>query len=171
MAFADYWFRKKTPQITLEELTRVVDKKLAEQLETLQKAHQEEISRLKPPVPEVMEAPAPQTEEPMLEIHISFKTKPDGGLEAIYNVESNEAGIQAIDRSYAEMPKWNQLASNQDKIVLLMYDAMSTLAEPLLPDATLTELDLRREVFAAPVPNQKWVTDEVDISNGRVLKS
>jgi len=164
------WRKPPAPVIDLEVLTQKIEKRLSGQFEEMRKGYEEKIAELTPraeiapetPIEEVPETP-PDT-EPVLVIQITCQTKTDGGLEAIYNVESNDLGIQAIDRAYAEMPKWDRTLTNQEKVILFLYDAISTLAEPLLPDATVTELDLRREVFAAPVGNQKWVTDNVDIA-------
>jgi len=102
-------------------------------------------------------------QEPLLRVVITAKINEAGNLEAVYDVESNDAGIQMIDRSY-EGPRWNKLRSDQEKITLFLYDAVSSLAEPILPDATVTELDLRREVFDSPGQAQPFVTTEVDIT-------
>lgn len=148
------WWKKETPPaVDIEKLTKEIEERVRASLTP-------------PPAPEPVPEPTPEPEPtgPKLVVTIECKQKPDGGLEAVYTVESNEAGIHQIDRAYAEMPKWNALASDQEKVVLFLYDAISTLAEPLLPDPTVTELDIRREVLSAPVANQKWVTDEVDIA-------
>ncbi len=167
----DWWKKKEKPSIesVAEQVAKAVAVALAAQREedARVKAEQESAARqamadAAAVVPDPVEEELPPM-EPLLRVTITCKTNEKGNLEAVYDVESNDAGIQSVDRAY-DGPRWNKMRSDQEKIILFLYDAVSTLAEPLLPDATVTELDLRREAFEVAPPNEPFVTNEVDIS-------
>ena len=156
------WWRKPRPSV--DEL---ISKAVSDALER-ERQKQETMDVIKAATDVLshetnQEGEVPAIEEPLVRITITCQVNSTGNLEALYNVEHNEAGIQSIDRSYSEMPRWNKMRPDQEKIIMFLYDAVSTLAEPLLPDATVTELDLRREIFETNP--QPWITNEVDIAH------
>jgi len=162
------WFKKKpsVEEVVAEAVSAAL--KLERDEATRQRARdakkqEEEAARIEEAEKAKSDAIDAAGQEPLLRVVITAKINEAGNLEAVYDVESNDAGIQMIDRSY-EGPRWNKLRSVQEKITLFLYDAVSSLAEPILPDATVTELDLRREVFDSPGQAQPFVTTEVDIT-------
>lgn len=168
-------FFKKKPDIT-ETIQNAVSEALRAEREVQAKAEQEEKDRLeasktktRPEDMKEAEEVERDESEPVLVVEMRMQLNKEGAVEVVYNFDHNAKAIHEIDRYYAGTPFWKKARLDQEKVVLFMYDSVTSLAEPYLPDNTVTELDLFRESVLGPAPvNQPFVTDEIDIRRGPV---